>query len=164
MRAKVPGVILMVAFLIAAKGCSTKLCGCVQFDTQVRFNFVGQNGNSLLNPDQPRSVEEEDIELVFVEHGVEIPANSHFDIVHNRSSNRYYLLLEPNLEADTQMPVAYLTFNESDRDTVKVEIVEDADLTKVTMVWYNGVLRWDSRQDRDQNPARYIEIEKELNN
>ena len=162
MRAKLSGIICLILFLSVLKGCSTEVCGCVQFDTQVQFNFVDQEGHSLLNPDHPQAITERDVDLFFVESGHEVPAPGHFNIIHNKSTGRQYLQFSPNIEAEGSTPVAYLEFNNSERDTIKVSVHENDDITQVKKVWYNGDLRWDIDEDRDVNPARYIEINKEL--
>jgi len=145
------------------------LFGCSSNDNQEQFNFdVGfefsvtdNEGNDLLNPDNPNSFNESDIKLFYLinEETVEVYDNNldyprNFLIYQNSDSYRIRIFL--NYSETEELPETYIQWSETDSDTIKSEINRSNTYVKIQKVWLNDNIIWNS----SDNSEPYYQIVK----
>ena len=145
------------------------LFGCSSDDSQEQFNFdVGfefsvtdNEGNDLLNPENPNSFNESDIKLFYLINGetvefyddnLDYPRN--FLIYQNSDSYRIRVFL--NYSETEELPETYIQWSKTDSDTIKSEINRSDTYVKIQKVLLNDNIIWNS----SDNSEPYYQIVK----
>lgn len=158
MKIKLLPIICLTVLLGIMQGCSTQVCGCMQIDTQIHINFVDQNGHSLVNPNHPHAMTKRNTDLLFLENGQKKIVDHKFEVVADTADSRYFLNIQPNIIKGQNTSIAYLRFDDSTMDTLKVEYQYGDNLEVVEKVWYNQQLRW----DREEGQPRLFKVTRNI--
>lgn len=135
--------------------------------TSVRLSFIDAEGTDLLDPNSGKHYVASDIKVYYLVNGIpteyyqgNLDSPNGFFISNEMGKNKYVLALlvdNSNKEGKSIFEtVTYLKLSQTDTDTVRCEITQDAHSTVCKKVMYNGVLVWQG------NTERYVVIEKKL--
>ncbi|HLU81282.1 MAG TPA: hypothetical protein VK010_04340 [Flavobacteriaceae bacterium] len=136
--------ILLIAFTISCSEDSS-LC-CAGDSTGIEISVVGENGQDLLNPENPEAYQEGEIELKYKING-EIEKAYHslegakgVRIVKHESEYRISIIL--NYFENEEKPTTYIQWNATDIDTIQAEFRRwGGNNIVVEKVWYNDDLK-----------------------
>ncbi len=139
--------LLSVIFLSSCRSGGDICC----FNYSTSFDIIVKNseGEDLLNPDTPNSLNTDKIKLFYLKNGVKeevyypnLDAPRHYSI-NLYEDNWYKIHILPNGLQSELLPVTYIEWNENDTDTImcKIEHLDNAVLLK--KLWYNNELKID---------------------
>lgn len=142
---KISHTIFLIIILFILKACSTSVCGCAFFNTDITLNYVDQNGEQLINTDHPHAINYRNFDMYYVVKGKKERVHE-FEII-ERDSGNYYINLYPNIIRGQKTAITYIEFGDSTLDTIKVQYKAGDGLEIVNKVWYNQELRWEIKKD-----------------
>ena len=125
--------------------CSTDDAEQNQFVFDASYDFIvrDNDGNDLLNPENPNAYKESDIKLFYKINGnVEevfegnLDNPRHFEIFKHK--NEYRITVGVNHAKNEDLPITYIQWNEADTDTIKAKFRRTDNLTIIKKLWLNG--------------------------
>jgi hypothetical protein len=150
-------IILIAIFTVCACNSNDDDTAQVVLDTRIDFTIKDSNGLDLLNPETPNAFLEEDIFLKYLVNGEEQNVyygnqDSPKNLFIFEHEGTYRIRIFPNMEASEELPITYVDWSETDRDTIKCAYNRYGNNNIVcTKVWLNGDVIWESGE-------RYVEI------
>lgn len=132
-------------------------------DTALDISIKDNKGSDLLDPNNPNSLNENDIKIIYEIDGEQIEVNKpNLDVSRgffiHKVGSEYRIAIHLNTDKNTQYPVTYIKWNDTDTDTdtLKCEIErKNGNYEVCKKVWLNGEVVWD-----DYGIERFIEIVK----
>lgn len=128
-------------------------------DRSVELSLKDQNGEDLLDPNNPNAYKAESIKLYYLINGekqevfdenMDYPRN--FLIFNNESEYRMRIFLN-DTETET-LPNTFVEWNSETTDTLKAEFRRADDYIQVIKTWFNGELKWNVENEQ----ANYFTI------
>jgi hypothetical protein len=142
----------------------------ISVSTAIDISYFDQNGNDLLDPNNPLSFKESDIDVFYLLDGVKVKQYQgnlefpeFFFISDEIRENKHFMRLFPNCENldENNRAVTYINFSNNLEDKVEGEFQTYAHSSSIRIikVWYNDVLVW---QNIDGGNPAWIEIIKSI--
>lgn len=140
------------------------LYSCNKDDVSEHFNMeigtglyvVNELGEDLLNPEHPDAINFNTIELFYLIDGEQVsPYNANADCPRgislekpNNDRDKYYLCFAFNTKGKADITYTTIKWNESDKDTFKVEFRRGDGFILTSKCWLNDELVWDNTKER----------------
>jgi len=157
--------IIILVIMISLFSCK-KDNEAVFDETAFDISYFDNNGNDLLDPNNPVSFKESDIDIYYLLDGLKLKqyqANleypEFFFISDEIRENKYFMRLFPNRKNldENNRAITYINFGNNVEDKVECEFqtYENSSNIRVVKIWYNDELKY---QYGDGSESRWIEI------
>lgn len=119
-------------------------------DTAIEFSLKNNEGEDLLNPENPNAINQSGIKLFYLINGevqevydanMQNPRN--FMIFYHEIKQNYVIRVFQNSSETEQSPITYIQWDGEDTDTLQAEYRRETGLIQVTKTWLNDNLIWD---------------------
>lgn len=147
--------IVLLTIFTMLFGCnSDDIINQASLDTGFEFSVVDNEGNDLLNPENPNHFSHSNIKLFYKENGrykevydanLDYPRN--FLIFKHETKYRIRIFLNDS-ENETQ-PETMIQWNENKSNIIKAEFYRTSSLVRFNKVWLNDNLIWDSANNSE---------------
>lgn len=136
-------------------------------ETAFDISYFDQNGNDLLDPGNPESYKESDIDIYFLVDGIKMKQDQgnlkypefFFISSDEIKENKYYMRLFPNHQNldENNKAITYINFGNDIEDKVECEFqtYKNSSNIQVVKIWYNDELKWHYTTSAS---SRWIEI------
>ncbi len=158
--------LILLSILVAMISCKKNNENRIFDETPFDISYFDKNGNDLLNPNNPNSYKETDINIYYLINGekvkqyqknLEYPKS--FFISNEIRDNKYFMRLFPNDRNlnENNRAITYINFGNNEEDKVECEFktYKNSSSIQVVKIWYNDKLMW---QYTDGGSNRWIEI------
>jgi len=140
-------ILLPIAFVLFS--CHKKNDDKTIIDTSIAISLKDNNGNDLLNPNNPNSYNTNTIKILYEIDGTQIEFyDSKLDYPKGyyiyKHENEYRIVIFPNDNDSQANPITYIKWNDIDTDTIKCKVDRKHNSEICTKVWYNGNLVWNN--------------------
>jgi hypothetical protein len=147
-------------------------------DINVNLRVSDQNGQDLLNPNNPSHFIEDDIRIYYVQNGVKkevynpnYDRKRNFEIDENTSTGTYFMILsvDEGITKKTETTRTLIQWKEGVVDTLDCLITKEKTSRYCDKVIYNSVVKFDANTDPRQVTwgklymTRLIDVKKEIN-
>ncbi len=149
--------ILLIMLFIS---CNKDDKASIVVSTHVDISVKDAKGNNLLNPNNPKSLNQALIKIiyeikgkktVFFEEHLDAPGG--FSVF--KHENEYRMRVFLNSDKNEAYPITYIQWNDKDTDTLKCKISRKAGNTICNQLWFNGKHVW---QLYGSKTGRFLEI------
>jgi hypothetical protein len=155
-------ILLLMVSLYSCKKNNVAVFASTAFD----ISYFDQNGNDLLDPNNPKSYKESDIDIYYLLDGIKVKQYQgnldfpeFFWIPNEIRENKHYMRLYPNRKSldENNRAITYINFGSNKEDKVECEFqtYENSSSIQVVKIWYNDELKWQNRTGGD---SRWIDI------
>lgn len=135
-------------------------------ETGFDITYFDQNGNDLLDPNNPKSYKESNIDIYYLLDGIKVKqyqenlqSPEFFFISNEIRENKHFMVLHPNRKSldENNRAITYINFGNNEEDKVECEFqtYENSSNIQVVKIWYNNELKW---QYTTGGSSRWIEI------
>ncbi len=139
--------LLSVIFLSSCRS-GGDIC-CFNYSTFFEIIVKNSEGEDLLNPDTPNSLNTDKIKLFYLKNGVKEevyrPTADHPRnyLIFLDTDNQYRMRVFPNDLKSELLPVTYIEWNGNDTDTIMCKIEHSDNAVLLEKLWYNNELKID---------------------
>ncbi|WP_031425994.1 hypothetical protein [Flavimarina sp. Hel_I_48] len=149
--------LILILVLMNTLGCSEgddDASDQYNFDVGLRFTVVNDDGENLLDPDNPEHFSKDTIKLFYLINGEKQEVyDGNLDSPRNYKifevENEYVIGITPNYSETEETPITYIQWDENDTDTLEVSYERKRNAVIQTKIWLNGEQIWERYTNED---------------
>lgn len=146
-------IILVVTALIACeKSNDMEAQYSSNIEVGIEFSILNSQNEDLLNPENPNHLDVTKIKLFYLINGEKQEVyNPNLDSPRNfrifKDENEYRIAVFLNHTETSEKPITYIQWNDSDIDTLEVDINRTQNSILQNEIWLNGIHIWERGDD-----------------